>query len=127
VALLLPPGAFGPAENTNSPKNLKMSNGKSEFLRIIIYMKKSIVFGFLDSQVLAPVITSPTASASVKRGARFTRMCLRRLDADGMARYYWSAIRGTGRSEAFSARLQAEGYTTFEDIIVDARRVFASL
>jgi hypothetical protein len=90
-------------------------------------MNASLVLGFLDNRVLAPVIASPTASADLKRGARFTRMCLRRLDADGMVRYYWSAIRGTGQSEEFSVRLRAEGFTTFEDVMLDARRLFSSL
>jgi hypothetical protein len=90
-------------------------------------MNNRLALGCLENRVLKPVLYSPRASAPLKRGARFTRMCLRRLDADGMARYYWFAIRGTGRSEAFSGRLQAEGFTTFQDITNEARAVFASL
>ena len=89
--------------------------------------REALILGFLDTHIFNSVLASHYAPLAVRRGVRFTRMCVGRLPADSMIRYFWSAIEGTGRSEHFSERMRAAGFTTFEDILEQAREFFMSL
>jgi hypothetical protein len=80
-------------------------------------MITSSIQRLIEASVLDPLIVSPVASPSLKAGARFARMCLRRLPDAGKMRYLRSAIRGTGRSHRFAATMRAAGFLTFEDIL----------
>lgn len=89
--------------------------------------RETLILGFLDAQIFNPVLSSRGVPADVRRGVRFTRMCVARLPAKSMVRYFWSAIEGTGYSEDFSERMRATGFTTFEDVSEEARQFFRSL
>lgn len=88
---------------------------------------EALILEFLDKHIFRPALASHDAPLAVRRGVRFTRMCISRLSADGMIRYFWSAIEGTGRSENFSTRMQRAGLTTFEEISEQAREFFKRL
>jgi hypothetical protein len=90
-------------------------------------MREALILRFLDTLIFGPVLAAHDAPADVRRGVRFTRMCINRLPADSMIRYFWSAIEGTGRSEHFSERMRIAGFATFEDILGQAREFFRSL
>lgn len=79
---------------------------------------------FLSERVFDPVLRSPDASDSIKQGVRLTMIRMRRLNAVGMIKYYWSAIAGTERSPGFAAKMRAEGFTRFEEVIDDFRARF---
>jgi hypothetical protein len=79
--------------------------------------KEREIMDFLHANVFDPILTSPDASESLKRGARFTIMRLEQHNAVGMVQYYWSAIVGTDPSIAFAAQLRQEGFDRFEEAI----------
>jgi hypothetical protein len=89
--------------------------------------REILILNFFDTHSFRHVLASPDAPFDLKRGVRFTRMCLSRLPAEAMIRYFWSAIEGTGRSEHFSERMRIAGFTTFEDLIGPARELFRNL
>ena len=77
--------------------------------------KEQEIMEFLSNRVFNPILSSPDASESLKRGCRLTIARMERLDAAGMIRYYWSAIIGTKKSIEFAAQMKREGFSRFED------------
>jgi hypothetical protein len=86
--------------------------------------KEEEVMAFLHERVFDPVLQSPDAPENLKRGARLTIVRMNQLDAEGMVRYYWSAIVGTERSIDFAEHLRDAGFIRFEEVIDDFRRRF---
>jgi hypothetical protein len=86
--------------------------------------KEQEIMEFLHENVFDPILNSPTASDSLKRGVRLTIMRLNQLDAAGMIRYYWSAIIGTERSTKFARLMKEEGFVRFEEVIDEFRERF---
>lgn len=83
--------------------------------------KEQEILDFLHEHIFDPVLTSPTASESLKQGIRLTIMRMGQRDAAGMVQYYWSAIIGTERSIGFAARMRQEGFTRFEEALEEFR------
>jgi hypothetical protein len=79
------------------------------------------IMTFLHERVFDAILTSPHASAELKRGVRYTIMRLEERDAAGMVQYFWKAISGTERSIGFAARMQAEGFGRFEEALEEFR------
>jgi predicted glycosyl hydrolase (DUF1957 family) len=86
--------------------------------------KRAEVLTFLHEHVFDPILDSPTASDSLKRGVRYTIMRMNERDAAGIVQYYWSAIIGTERSTEFARQMRAEGFTRFEEVIDEFRDRF---
>ena len=86
--------------------------------------KEEEVMQFLSERVFDPILHSPNASESLKKGVRLTFMRMKQLKATGMLKYYWSAISGTERSPGFAAKMRKEGFTRFEDVIDEFRARF---
>ena len=80
--------------------------------------KEEEIMSFLNEKVFNPILSSPTASNHLKQGVRYTIMRMEKLDAQGMVRYYWSAVSGTDHSIAFARDMRGEGFTRFEDVDV---------
>jgi len=78
--------------------------------------KEEEILAFLSSKVFDPILDSKVASRQVKAGVNYTIMRLQQLDANGMVRYFWSAIAGTDNSVRFSRFMKDEGFVRFEDI-----------
>ena len=85
---------------------------------------KEEIIEFLNIRVFDPILTSPTASDSLKQGVRYTIMRLNERDAIGMISYFWSAIVGTEKSTEFARKMRAEGFTRFEEVIDEFRDRF---
>ena len=79
------------------------------------------VMDFLHRHVFDPILASPQASESLKRGIRLTITRMSQRDAEGMISYYWSAMHGTDRSIDFAAKMRGEGFTRFEEVIDEFR------
>ena len=86
--------------------------------------KKREVLQFLHQQVFDPILDSPSASESLKRGVRLTIMRMNERDSAGIVSYYWSAIIGTERSTEFARNMRSEGFTRFEEVIDQFRDRF---
>ncbi|NIT59786.1 MAG: hypothetical protein GWN00_27270 [Aliifodinibius sp.] len=86
--------------------------------------KEAEIMQFLSANVFDPILTSPSASNTLKQGVRYTIMRLEQRDARGMIHYYWSAIVGTERSTEFAKQMRAEGFTRFEEVIDEFRDRF---
>jgi hypothetical protein len=86
--------------------------------------KEAEMLAFLDERVFNPVLSSSTASVSIKNGVRITRSRMEKRDAVGMLSYFWSAVQGTDRSIRFADMMKAEGFDRFEEILEDFRRKF---
>ena len=86
--------------------------------------KEQEVMEFLHTNVFDPVLNSPTASDSLKRGVRLTIVRLEQRNAEGIIHYYWSAIIGTERSTEFARLMRQEGFTRFEECIDEFRDRF---
>ena len=86
--------------------------------------KEEEVMGFLSRNVFDPILNTPNASETLKKGVRYTIMRLNNLDATGMVSYYWSAIIGTEKSTEFARQMRAEGFTRFEEVIDEFRDRF---
>ncbi|NQT06917.1 MAG: hypothetical protein HQ575_05185 [Candidatus Omnitrophica bacterium] len=86
--------------------------------------KEQEIMDFLSQNVFEPILTSSTASESLKKGVRYTIMRLNNLDPEGMVSYYWSAIVGTEKSTEFARQMRTEGFTRFEEVIDDFRDRF---
>lgn len=82
------------------------------------------IMDFLNEHIFAPILASPVASEGLKQGIRYTIMRLEQRDAGGMVHYFWSAIIGTERSIGFAAKMKAEGFTRFEEVLEDFRTQF---
>ena len=79
---------------------------------------------FLGDRVFNPILSSPDASESLKRGCRLTISRMSKLDAASMIQYYWSAIIGTERSIDFATQMKREGFTRFEEVLEEFRTRF---
>ncbi|MBZ9906136.1 hypothetical protein LB557_09010 [Mesorhizobium sp. BR115XR7A] len=86
--------------------------------------KEREILAFLHENVFDPILASPIASDSLRKGIRYTIMRLNERDARGMVQYYWSAIVGTDPSIAFAAKLRQEGFDRFEEAIDQFRVLF---
>lgn len=86
--------------------------------------KEAEIMAFLDDRVFNPVLTSATASTSVKAGVRLTRSRIEQRDAVGMLKYFWAAVHGTDKSIRFADLMKAEGFERFEEVLEDFRRKF---
>lgn len=84
-------------------------------------LKEQEIMDFLHEHIFDPVLTSTTASESLRQGVRLTIIRMGQRDAAGMVQYYWSAIIGTERSIGFAARLRQEGFTRFEEALEEFR------
>jgi hypothetical protein len=79
---------------------------------------------FLNRNIFDPILNSEKASIKLKIGVRQTKSKLRRQDALGMMKFYWSSIAGTARSTSFSAQMKKEGFTRFEEMMPEFREKF---
>ena len=86
--------------------------------------KKEEILAYLHEHVFDPILNSPDASETLKKGVRYTIMRLNERDAAGIRQYYWSAIIGTERSTKFAKQMRDEGYTRFEEVLEDFRLRF---
>jgi hypothetical protein len=86
--------------------------------------KEQEVMQFLSERVFDPILRSPDASESLKKGVRRTITRMNRLNATGMLKYYWSSVIGTQRSPGFAAKMRHEGFTRFEEVIDEFRARF---
>ena len=86
--------------------------------------KKQEIMEFLSHNIFDFILNNPKASETLKKGVRYTIMRLNNLDANGMVRYYWSAIVGTERSTEFARQMRSEGFTRFEEVIDEFRDRF---
>jgi len=83
--------------------------------------KEREIMDFLHERVFDPILASPRASETLKRGVRYTIMRMEERDARGMVQYYWSAIIGTDPSIHFAAKMRAEGFDRFEEALEQFR------
>jgi hypothetical protein len=83
--------------------------------------KQQQIMDYLHEHIFEPILTSARASSSLKQGVRYTIMRLEQRDAAGMVHYFWSAIIGTERSVGFAAKMKAEGFTRFEEVLEEFR------
>lgn len=81
---------------------------------------------FLEDRVLKPVVAS-NAPWELKRKAYFSRMCLRRLPALSVERYFWNSINESEGGAIFASQLEAAGFESFQTIQGAAAALFASL
>jgi len=86
--------------------------------------KEDEVMQFLSQRVFDPILHSPDASDSVKKGVKLTIIRMKQLNATGMLKYYWGSIAGTEHSVGFAAKMRVEGFTRFEDIVEEFRARF---
>jgi len=77
--------------------------------------KEDEILDFLNEHVFQPILDSDTSSVSLKRGVRSTLMRMRKLSAEKMLHFYWTAIVGTEKSIAFARMMTQEGFSRFED------------
>jgi hypothetical protein len=83
--------------------------------------KERQIMDFLHERVFDPILASPQASETLKRGVRYTIMGMEERNALGMVQYYWSAIIGTDPSIHFAAQMRAEGFDRFEEALEEFR------
>jgi predicted glycosyl hydrolase (DUF1957 family) len=86
--------------------------------------KEDEIMMFLHENVFDTILSSQSASNSLKTGVHYTIMRMQEQDALGMITYYWSAIVGTERSTEFARMMRNEGFTRFEEVIDDFRDRF---
>ena len=86
--------------------------------------KEEEIMEFLKQNVFDPILNSPDASNSLKKGVRYTIMRMQERNAIGMVSYYWSAIVGTERSTEFARMMRKEGFVRFEEVIDEFRDRF---
>ena len=83
--------------------------------------KEQQIMDYLHKNVFDPILNSPRASTALKAGIRLTINRMKERDAVGMLSYYWAAMKGTERSIGFAAKMKAEGFDRFEEVIEDFR------
>jgi len=86
--------------------------------------KENEVMAFLHEHVFDRILNSDSASQSLKKGVRYTTICLGQRDARGMIPYYWSAISGTEKRTEFARQMKDEGFTRFEEVTDEFRDRF---
>ena len=86
--------------------------------------KEREIMNFLHANVFDPILNSENASDALNKGVRKTIRVMKRMDAGGMMQYYWSSIMGTGRSSSFARQMKKEGFTRFEEVMVEFRDKF---
>jgi hypothetical protein len=82
------------------------------------------IMSFLHERVFDAILNSQNASASAKRGVKYTIMRMEKLSASGMVKYFWSAIAGKGNAISFADLLSREGFVRFEEVLEDFRERF---
>lgn len=89
-------------------------------------MKKKELMDYLNANVFEPAIAYGKANGipQLSQGARYTRMRMSQLDANGVRSYFWSAITGTERSINFSKLMKANHVIRFEDVMEEFREKF---
>ncbi len=88
--------------------------------------KENEIMNFLHEKVFDPVLTSRVASKELKSGVNLTIARMKNRDAPGMVSYFWQAVIGTERSIGFSARMKAEGFDRFEEVLEEFRVKFGN-
>ncbi|MBA4090630.1 MAG: hypothetical protein C0494_08575 [Sphingobium sp.] len=88
---------------------------------MVLGPKEQEIMAYLRNHIFDPILASPTASEELKKGIRYTMMRMEQRDAAGMVHYFWSAVIGTELSIGFSAKMRAEGFVRFEEVIEDFR------
>lgn len=83
--------------------------------------KEQEIMDFLREYVFDPILNSPSASATLKRGVNITIARMSRLPANKMVGYYWSAIVGTDNSIKFAQHMRSENFRRFEEVIDEFR------
>ena len=83
--------------------------------------KEAEIMDFLRARIFDPILQSPQASEKLKQGVRYTIMRMEQRNAEGMVKYYWSAIVGTERSISFAALMRQEGFARFEEALEEFR------
>ena len=83
---------------------------------VLTVTKEQELMDFLHENVFDPILRSPDAPAAVKSGVQLTIARMSKLSAEGMIRYYWSAL-STDNAIRFSDRVKAEGLPRFEDVL----------
>jgi hypothetical protein len=91
----------------------------------IMPTKEHEIMDFLHTRVFDPILASPHASESLKRGVRLTIFRMNQHHAHKMVQYYWSAIIGTEKSIGFAKLMKDEGFTRFEETIDEFRERFS--
>lgn len=91
------------------------------YQEMAVKMKQQQIMDYLHEHIFDPILTSPSASESLKQGVRYTIMRMEQRDAAGMVQYFWSAIIGTERSVGFAAKMKTEGFTRFEEVLEEFR------
>jgi hypothetical protein len=87
----------------------------------VLDRKQQLIMDYLHEKIFEPILASPRSSEPLKQGVRYTIMRMEQHDASGMVRYFWSAIIGTERSVGFAAKMKAEGFSRFEEVLEDFR------
>jgi hypothetical protein len=91
---------------------------------MVLGVKEQQIMTYLHEHIFDPILTSSDASQALQQGVRYTIMRLEQRDAAGMVHYFWSAIIGTERSVGFAAKMKAEGFTRFEEVLEEFRLRF---
>ena len=86
--------------------------------------KEDEILAFLSKNVFEPILASKSTSKELKAGVSLTIARMKKLKAQSMVQYFWSAIMGTPRSIEFAKRLKQDGFRRFEDVIDEFREKF---
>lgn len=86
--------------------------------------KEQEIMSFLHEKVFDEILSSPKASNKLKSGVNLTITRLNQRDAEGMVKYYWSAVIGTDRSIGFAKMMKEEGFLRFEEVLEEFRERF---
>jgi hypothetical protein len=86
--------------------------------------KETEIMKYLHDNVFDPILNSKTAPSDLKKGVRITIMRMEKLNARKMVHYFWSAISGTEKSNAFAKRMKTEGFIRFEECLEEFREKF---
>jgi hypothetical protein len=87
--------------------------------------KEQEIMEYLHMTVFDPVLNSQDASKELKSGIKLTIYRMNQRDADGMIRYFWSAVKGTDRSVRFASLMKQEGFSRFEEALEEFRVRFS--
>ena len=88
--------------------------------------KQQEIMDFLHERVFDPILSSSIATNEIKQGVRLTIMRMeKQRNAEGMVKYFWSAIAGKGNAISFSDRLRTAGFDRFEEVLEEFRVRFS--
>ena len=77
--------------------------------------KEEVIMQYLQEKVFDPNFNVKTCSAQSKSGMNLTIARMRRLSAEKMVQYFWSAL-VTENALVFSKHMKEEGLICFEDV-----------